>query len=176
MTLKKRIDNGEMINNYSVDSLSLIFTKFLKIVNYIFDGNSTLNENEFLNKIFYSHEILSVLKDLTLYLPLRIELLKFYRLAYMDIIIDNTKLIKYVEILTSDIKSNNQSNIGHFNLFQELIKVNQDKEYLESGEVLLEYEVKNFKAIFKENQYINKKYMLSYFQNCMIYDIYFRRV
>ena len=168
MTLKKRIDNGEMINNYSVDSLSLIFTKFLKIVNYIFDGNSTLNENEFLNKIFYSHEILSVLKDLTLYLPLRIELLKFYRLAYMDIIIDNTKLIKYVEILTSDIKSNNQSNIGHFNLFQELIKVNQDKEYLESGEVLLEYEVKNFKAIFKENQYINKKYMLSYFQNCMI--------
>ena len=168
LTLKKRIDNAEMLNNYSLDSLSLLFTKFLKIVNYIFDGNSTLNENAFLGKIFYSNEILSLLKDLTLYLPLRIELIKFYRLAYMDIIIDNSKLLKYVQIFESDIKSNNQPNLGHFNLFQELIKVNQDNEYLENGAVLLEFEVKNFKTIFKENQYLNKKYLLLYFQNCMI--------
>ena len=77
-----------MISNYTVESLSLLFTKFLKIINYMFDGNSTLNENEFLGKIFLSDEIISVLKDHTLYLPLRVELIKFYRLTYMDIIID----------------------------------------------------------------------------------------
>ena len=168
MTLQKRIDSGEILNNYTVESLSLLFTKYMKTINYMFDGNSTLNENEFLNKVFSCQEILTLLKDLTLYLPLRIELIKFYRLAYMDIIIDNKKLVKYIEILASDIKSNNQQNPGHFNLFQELIKVNQDNEYLDNGAILLEYEVKNFKAIFKENKYINKKHMLLYFQNCMI--------
>ena len=168
ITLRNRIENHEMISNYTVESLSLLFTKFLKIINYMFDGNSTLNENEFLGKIFLSDEIISILKDHTLYLPLRVELIKFYRLTYLDIIIDNKKLIKYVEIFASDIKSNNQSNIDHFNLFQELIKVNQDKESLEKGAILLEHEIKNFKIIFRENQTVNKKFILLYFQNCVV--------
>ena len=168
MTIKKRIDNEEIINNFNVESLSLLFTKFLKTLNYMFDGNSTLNENEFLSNIFSRQEILSLLHDYTLPIPLRIELIRFYRLAYMDIIIDTKNLIKYVEIFASDIKSNSQPNIGHFNLFQELLKVNQDQEYLENGAKFLENEVKNFKLIFRENQKVNKKYLLLYFQNCII--------
>ena len=172
MTLKKRIENGEAINNYSVRSLTLLFTKFLKTVNYIFDGNSTLNENEFLDSIFSNQELLNLLQDHSLPLPLRIELIRFYRLAYMDIIIDNKKLIKYIEIFTSDLKSNNLFQTGHFNLFQELILVNQDNEYLDNGTIFLENEIKYCKLIFKENQNENKKYMLLYFQYCIILPLY----
>ena len=169
MTLKKRIENGEMINNYSLDNLSILFTKFLRTLNYMFDGNSTLNENDFLNSIFLSKHILYIIEDDTLYLPLRIELIKFYRLTYMDVIIDNTRLKNYIEILALDIKSNNQTtNNFNFNLFQELIKVNLDKQYLNDGTSLLQHEVKHFKEIFASNQNVNKKYMLLYFQNCMI--------
>ena len=172
MTLQKRIENGEMLNNYTVKSVTSLFTKFMKTLNYMFDGNSTLNENEFLNKVFSAQEILTLLQDHTLPLPLRIVLIGFYRLAYMDIIIDNKKLINYVEILASDIKSNNQTHSGHFNLIQELIKVNQDNEYLENGALFLENELKNFKLVFNENQNVNKKYMLLYFQNCIILPLY----
>ena len=168
LTLQQRIDKGDILNNYTIESLSLIFTKFLKTLNYMFDGNSTLNENEFLNNIFSSQDILALLQDYSLPLPLRIELIRFYRLTYMDIIIDTKKLMNYVDIFASDIKSNNQSHIGHFNLFQELLKVNQDQGYLENGAIFLENEVKNFKLIFKENQSVNKKYMLLYFENCII--------
>ena len=168
ITLKERIENKEMIGNYGVESFSFLFTKFLKIINFMFDGNSTLNENEFLSKIFNIEEILLVLKDLTLYLPLRIELIKFYRLAYMDIIIDTKKLKKYVEIFSAEIKSTNQSNSNNFILFQQLLKVNENVECLDNGVILIEYELKNFKQIFRENKSLNKKYLLLYFQNCVI--------
>ena len=136
-TLKQRIDNKEMIGNYLVENFALLFTKFLKIINFMFDGNSTLNENEFLNKIFNSNQILDILKDLSLYLPLRIELIKFYRLAYMDIIIDTKKLKKYVEIFSSEIKATNQTNSNKFILFQQLFKVNQNIQYLDNGLILI---------------------------------------
>ena len=168
VTLKERIENKEMIGNYGIESFSFLFTKFLKIINFMFDGNSTLNENEFLSNIFNIEEILLVLKDLTLYLPLRIELIKFYRLAYMDIIIDTQKLKKYVEIFSVEIKSTNQTNSNNFILFQQLLKVNEDVECLDNGVILIEYELKNFKKIFKENKALNKKYLLLYFQNCVI--------
>ena len=167
-TLKERINNKEMVGNYLVENFSLLFTKFLKIVNFMFDGNSTLNENEFLVKIFTYDEIIDILKDLSLYLPLRIELIKFYRLAYMDIIIDTKKLKKYVEIFSSEIKATNQTNSNNFILFQQLLKVNQDIQTLDNGVILIEYEIKNFKQIFKENKALNQKYILIYFQNCVI--------
>ena len=167
-TLKERIEDKEMVGNYTIENFVVLFTKFLKIVNFMFDGNSTLNENEFLKKIFNYNEILEVLKDLSLYLPLRIELIKFYRLAYMDIIIDTKKLKNYVEIFSSEIKSTNQTNSNNFILFQQLLKVNQDIQFLDNGVILIEYELKNFKLIFKENETLNKKYILLYFENCVI--------
>jgi hypothetical protein len=39
---------------------------------------------------------------------------------------------------------------------------------LDNGVILIEYELKNFKQIFKENQILNKKYILLYFENCVI--------
>ena len=167
-TLKERIDNKEMIGNYTIVNFVPLFTKFLKIVNFMFDGNSTLNENVFLNKVFTCNEILDILKDSSLYLPLRIELIKFYRLAYMDIIIDTQKLKNYVEIFSSEIKTNNQTNSNNFILFQQLLKVNQDMQTLDNGVILIEYELKNFKQIFKDNENVNKKYILLYFEDCVI--------
>ena len=167
ITLKNRIDKGEILSGYTVKDLTIVFTKFLRIINYIFDGDSTLNENDFLSKILSEQEILILLRDYTLYLPLRIELVKFYRFAYMDIIIDSKKMNKYIEVFASDIK-NTKTNNDNFNLIQELIQINQANEYFETGENLIENELKNFKLIFKENQDINKKYILSYFQDCMI--------
>ena len=168
ITLKKRMKNEEIINGYLVEDLALIFTKFLKTINYIFDGDSTLNENEFLGNLFSAQEILDLLNDYTLFLPLRIELVKFYRLTYMDIIIDSQNMRKYIQIFASDIKPNNKLNNDHFNLFQELIQVSQTKEYLDSGAVLIDNELKNSKLIFKENQNVNKKHIFDYFQNCII--------
>ena len=167
-TLKKRIENKEMIGNYGLENFVVLFTKFLKIINFMFDGNSTLNETEFLSKIFTSNEILEILNDFSLYLPLRIELIKFYRLAYMDIIIDTKKLKKYVEIFSSEIKATNQTNSNNFILFQQLLKVNQDSQCLENGVILIEKELKNFKQIFRNNETLNKKYILLYFENCVI--------
>ena len=167
-TLKERIKNHEMIGNYSVESFTEIFTKFLKVMNYMFDGNSTLNENDFLSQVFTCEEILQILEDSSLNIKLRIELIKFFRLAYMDIIIDNGKLKKYVEIFTIDVKTLNQSNSNDFSLFQQLLKVNEDIQCVSNGLKLISFEIANYQKIMKENESVNKKQVILYFENCLI--------
>ena len=39
---------------------------------------------------------------------------------------------------------------------------------LDNGVILIEYELKNFKQIFKDNENVNKKYILLYFEDCVI--------
>ena len=69
----------KILKGYNLQQLHLIYVKFLKIINYIFDGNSTLNELPFLSDIISAIEVPKILRKLDLELNLRIEILKFFR-------------------------------------------------------------------------------------------------
>ena len=171
-SFEERINNKEMINNFSILNCTLLFTKFLKIINYIFDGNSTLDESDFMSKIFSPEEILNILEDKTLFLPLRIELIRFYRLAYLDIIINQDQINKYEEVIASDIKEKNNFNSRHLILFEHLLSVSHDEKFIEKGILLIDFEIKNFKKIYEKHKNVEIKFLLSYFKNCIIIPLY----
>ena len=163
-TLLQLIKEKVLIDGYEIETLTILFTKFLKLINYLFDGNSTLNELDFLNKIFTKEQIPQILNDTTLYLPLRIELIKFFRISYVDVLIDTTKLKEYVTIFFKEIKTGNDTNFSHFIFFQELLNVKDKVLDMKIEADLFIYELTKFPSIIENNGVIGKKKIIDYFE------------
>ena len=96
--LEDVLDSDDFFAEYDVSLVIGIFVQFLKTINYIFDGNSILNEKDFLSNIFKKKDIPTILLDKALNIHLRVELLRFFRLVYIDTMIDPRGLDKYYEI------------------------------------------------------------------------------
>jgi hypothetical protein len=163
-TLLQLIKEKVLIDGYEIETLTILFTKFLKLINYLFDGNSTLNELDFLNKIFTKEQIPQILNDTTLYLPLRIELIKFFRISYVDVLIDTTKLKEYVTIFFKEIKTGNDTNFSHFIFFQELLNVKDKVLDMKIEADLFIFELTKFPSIIENNGVIGKKKIIDYFE------------
>ena len=169
-TLGELIQNKEKIKGYDIGLLSVIFTKFLKIVNYLFDGNSTLNECSFLSKIFQKKEIPYILKDKTLNLPMRIEILKFFRIIYIDVIIAPNQLNEYYEIFGKDTPIND--NGLNFTLFQDLLQITEKNLNVDIENCVLNYELRNFAEIVDNSNSQNHKLILEYFEGGIILPLH----
>ena len=167
-SLKELMQEGGELEGYDIQILTILFTKFLKIINYLFDGNSTLNEVDFLKNIFTKEQIPIILKDLTIYLPLRIELLKFFRVTYVDVLIVTQKTKKYVEIFQNDIRMSLDPNAGNFIFFQDLLKVKDTDLDMSIDSDLLNNELKNFPTIAKNGKDVEKNIIVTYFEEGII--------
>ena len=193
-TSKRVFDNAEIfdkqfepfmkVSNAINSSLMFqIFFKLLKLITKAFDVNALEKVPEFLKNFFSPNDILNILSIITLDIPLRIQLIKYFRMIYIDLSIDRSKIEKYrfkfheeldteVEEITDGLISVESMKV--FLFLQRLIKVsNYDFNSYESQ---LEYdlvffEIKNIRKIIMNSKNYDKKTYMSYIENGIILPI-----
>ena len=172
-TLAELFQESAVFEGYYIEDITNLFTKYLKIINFLFDGNSTLNEIEFLNKIFEQSQIPQILREISLYLPLRIEIIKFYRITYIDVIIQSSKINEYISLIAHDVKVNEVDlDFSNFIFFQSLLLVKDKELDLHIDCNLLNYELQNFSEIIQKSDGIDKNYILKYFEESIVLPLY----
>lgn len=164
------------LNNYDMLTVFQIYVKFLKLVNYLFDGNATLNELEFLSTILKAGDIPKILKKKDLDLTLRVEILKFFRMVFVDVIIDQDRLAEYRSLFVNPItvsEDNNQFEDGNvYKFFHDLISVNTDLFNLSLESSIIKFELKFFQNIIEGSKTRSNKETLNYFENGIILPLY----
>ena len=160
-----------------------IFYEFMKLLTKTFDVNALEDIPDFLKNFLLPEEILKILSIITLDIPLRIELIKYFRMIYIDISIDKSRIENYrfqfheeldteIEEITDGLISSDSMKI--FIFLQHLIKVsNYDFNFKESQieYKLLFFEIKNFKKIIINSKTYDKKIYMSFIENGIILPV-----
>ena len=170
-------------NVFNSNLVFQIFFRLMKLITKAFDVNALEDIPEFLRNFFLPEDILKILTIITLDIPLRIELIKYFRMIYIDISIDKSNIEKYrfkfheeldteVEQLTDGLISVDSMKI--FLFLQRLIKVsnydfNSKASQLEYD--LLFFEIKNFRKIIISTKTCDKKIYMSYIENGIILPV-----
>jgi len=97
--------------NYDLKLLNKVYLNFLYLINFSFDCGSSLDETQFLSDILKREQIIKILHRVSLKLSIRIEFIKFYRMVYLEFIIDKTKSIQYYSVLVNPINMHDQSGV-----------------------------------------------------------------
>ena len=156
-----------------MSSLNNIFTKFLYLLNASFDGESSLDETEFLSKILKREDIIKILTRQDLNLKLRTELIKFYRMLYIDIIIDKNKEIFYNSliikpiIIESDFGSR-LNNKDYYKLISEIVNVKDSSTYENLDYALFMFEFQNFTKFLENYNDLNDDKIWKYIEHGLI--------
>jgi hypothetical protein len=166
-TSRKTFDNqnffDKQFENYIKGTNSLnsnlafqIFFGLMKLVTKTFDVNALEDIPDILKDFLLPEDIFKILSIISLDIPLRIELIKFYRMIYIDISIDKSKIEKYRfkfhEELDSEVEEKTDGLISAdsmkiFIFLQRLIKVSNYDFNCKSSKMeyeLLFFEIKNF--------------------------------
>lgn len=130
--------NIECELNYIIDFnsnplISKNLTKLFEILNHLFDGEPVLNEKDFLENLIKPEDIPKILKSKSLDLKFRIEILKFFRMVYVDLVISYDKADLYRNLIINPPRSSNEDeNLDimtsgdneNLKLYEELININ----------------------------------------------------
>jgi hypothetical protein len=169
-------DAKEDLNGYSVKELDAMVIKYISLVNKLFDGNATLNEQAFLTQIINEKEVPIILSNTNLNLPLRIEILKFFRMIYIDVIIDKEKIDIYRSYFVNPIalpEDNGLFENGYvYKFYNDLISVNSDLQNLSLESSIIKFELKNFKRITMGSKCFEDNLLLQYFEEGIILPLY----
>jgi len=193
-TSKQVFDNSEIFDkqfesyikgstSFNSNLMFQIFFKLLKLITKAFDVNALQKVPEFLKVFFTPNDILNILSIITLNIPLRIELIKYFRMIYIDLSIDKNKIEKYrfkfheeldkeVEEITDGLISVDSMKV--FLFLQRLLKVsnydfNSEESQLEYD--LVFFEIKNIRKIIMNAKNYDKKIYMSYIENGIILPI-----
>ena len=170
-------------NELNYNLMFQIFFGVMKLITKTFDVNALDDIPDFLKNFFLPEEILKVLSIITLDIPLRIELIKYYRMIYIDLSIDKSNMEKYrfkfheeleteLEEITDGLISMDSMKI--FLFLKRLIKVSNYE--FDSKESNLEYklvffEIKNFQRIINSTKQCDSKTYASYIENAIILPV-----
>ena len=193
-TSRKTFDNqnffDKQFENYIKGTNSLnsnlafqIFFGLMKLVTKTFDVNALEDIPDILKNFLLPEDIFKILSIISLDIPLRIELIKFYRMIYIDISIDKSKIEKYrfkfheeldteVEEITDGLISADSMKI--FIFLQRLIKVSNydfDSKSSKMEYDLLFFEIKNFRKIIINSRAYDKKIYMSFIENGIILPV-----
>ena len=169
-------------NNFSSNLIFQIFFMFLKLTNKAFDVNALEKTPDFLSDFFSQRDILTILSIITLDIPLRVELIKYFRMIYIDLSIEMPKMEEYryqfhkeidVEVERIDTLMNIKS-MKVFLFLQRLLKVSNysfNSELSQLEYQLIFFEAKNFKKIVMNAKHYDKKVYMSYIENGIILPI-----
>ena len=169
-------------NNFNSSLIFQIFFMFLKLTNKAFDVNALEKTPEFLSDFFSQRDILTILSIITLDIPLRVELIKYFRMIYIDLSIEMTKMEEYryqfhqeidVDMERVDTLMNVKS-MKVFLFLQRLLKVSDysfNSELSQLEYQLIFFEAKNFKKIVMNAKHCDKKVYMSYIENGLILPI-----
>ena len=168
--LKEIIQKDEKLEGCPIKSLIETYRAFLKIVNNIFNKSATINESSFLTDILTKLEAQKILIDLTLDLSFRIELIKFFLMAYINMKIDLNCIQDYINYIIENINLSSDMNSSDFNFFNELISVNEKSINMLNESYLLIYELSKFKKIIEGVN--NRKKIYQYYENGIIIPLF----
>lgn len=164
------------IEGYRISLLFDIYIKFLRIINFLFDGNATLNEIPFLSKILSHADVPNILKKKDIELTLRIEILKFFRMSSIDVIIDKTKLEEYRSLFVNPINLPEEGGLFddgyNYKFFNDLLLVNHYSLNLGLETAVIRYELKYFENIVDLSGCKDNSDILDYFQNGIILPLF----
>ena len=124
--------------------------KFLKVMNILYNENSAIKEATYLSTVFPKIQIQKILVDLNLPFNLRIEILKFFRIAYINMKIDILKLQEYISIVINSESNSSDYAQSSFNFFHNLLNVKDTDSNMVIESYVLTYELKNFSKIVEE--------------------------
>jgi len=86
---------NEDFKNCSIELAEKIFIKYLSLINMVFDESAKTQTNPFVKDLFEENEIINILRNLHLNLEIRTELIKFFRMVYIDVSIITSKMAEY---------------------------------------------------------------------------------
>ena len=170
-------------NNFNSALVFQIFFMFLTLTNKAFDVNALSKVPEFLSDFFSPREILTILSIITLDIPLRMELIRYFRIIYIDLSIETNKMDEYryqfhqeLDSEVQDMADNfiNNSSMKVFLFLQRLLKVSNytfNSEISQLEYQLVFFEVKNFKKIIMNAKHCDKKVYMSYIESGIILPI-----
>jgi hypothetical protein len=169
-------DSQEDLNGYSLKELDGIVIKFISLTNDLFDGNATLNEQAFLRQIIHETEVPTILSNTNLNLKLRIEILKFFRMIYIDVIIDKEKIDMYRSYFVNPIalpEDNGLFENGYvYKFYNDVISINSEIQGLSLESSIIKFELKNFKRIMLGSKCFDDTLSLQYFEDGIILPLY----
>jgi len=170
-------------NNFNSTLIFQIFFMFLKLTNKAFDSNALSKVPEFLKEFLSPKELLTILSILTLDIPLRMELIKYFRFIYIDLSIETSKMDEYryqfhkeldSEVQEMDDNLISTDSMKVFLFLQRLLRVSNYNFTSESSQLeyqLVFFEVKNFKKIIMNAKHYDKKVYMSYIENGIILPV-----
>jgi len=155
--------NEREVNGIKVKDASILLNHFLSLTNHLFDGDATLNKKDFLMSIMHIEDIFFILKQKKLDFGLRKEILKFFRVTYVNVILEKSKIENFLYTIVDKKISNHLdqskpeptgdidfNDLYHF--LNKLITINENTKNLD-----FEFEIiKNEMIIEEEILEINK--------------------
>ncbi len=156
----------------------IIYTLYLKLVNFIFDGNANLDEEKFLCSILNQEEIQQILGKKDLNLKLRLEILKFFKMIYINVIIDKSKIKIYRSVIINQITKENNDEILEekirYDFFNNLIGISSKDLNLTFEYNILKFELKHIVEIMNSFQGRRKKdhTIIDYFEKGILIPLY----
>ena len=165
-TLSNLIEQKELLNGYPIETLTVIYKNFLKVMNILYNENSAIKEATYLSTVFPKIQIQKILVDLNLPFNLRIEILKFFRIAYINMKIDILKLQEYISIVINSESNSSDYAQSSFNFFHNLLNVKDTDSNMVIESYVLTYELKNFSKIVEE--VASRRKLYQYFEEGII--------
>ena len=145
--------------------------KILFILNNLFEGNASFDEKTFLECLLSKNEIKTILsKDLSLDIKIRTELLIFYRIVYLDMVLFKNNINFYMSLLINEPKIQKTETIVEnqklLRFYQNLIlgDNNRNIENITEDAEVIKFELLNYKGIIeslaKNNNNKNTRYYI----------------
>ena len=151
----KKYRHKNIYERYAVLKTKIVY-KILWILNTLFESNANFDEKTFLECILTKQEIKSILsKDLAMDMGVRTELLKFYRIVYLDTVLLKNEVNFYKSLLINEIKvQKTEAKVENQKLlrfYQNLIS-NEHMRNIESiteNSEVIKFELLNYKGIIE---------------------------
>lgn len=174
------LNNASENNQLSPELLSFTYIIFLKIVNKLFDQDSTFNETKFLSSIISQEEMVLIMQNINLSLVFRVQLLIFFRMSYIDIITSKEKIRDYRTLIINPIIIENQSSAlsnyaedaSLYAFLKNLMSVNNTLENFKSEIAIIKNEMSRFDDILFYSQTYDTDSIIAYFEDGIIKPIH----
>jgi hypothetical protein len=146
-----------------------IFYSFLKILNITYDTSKSA-EKDLLKNFFSYEKMTKIIKNLSLNIDLRTEILKFLRKCYIDISADDNKTIQYLQAFLINMNHHEKVKIYNPQIYfflKNILKRSESLNLKKNIYDLLIFELKNFKNIIGSNKF-SAESELNYFESGII--------
>ena len=160
-----------------------IFLRYLKLINKTFDVNALEDLAKFLKKYLLPDEMCKILSVTTLHLALRLELIKYYRMIYIDLEISMDKMDQYryifqkeLDVAVTEMGDSliPMEQMKIFIFLQHLLKVGEYNTFSEEANNeynILFFEIKNIKKIITNSKKVDQEIYAAYLENGIMLPI-----